>query len=217
MLLFGCSCDGTFMCEMSTSSGGFSVNSTMRPSGSARENTQANRLRSVDRRGGDRHLVVVFNMVREELFQVHPVELVAGEDQVVLRSLGPEVNEVLAHRVTGALVPAFMVERLLGGEDLDEPLRERVEDVRVRDVQVQRGGVELREYVDLLEAGVDAVGQRYVDEAVLSAEGHGGLRAVHRERVEPRPFASAENDRKDVRFWHRCSLRPLRQRSRNGS
>ena len=56
-----------------------------------------------------------------QLAVVHPVEMVAGEDQVVLGVVAHQVARRLAHRVGGALIPVRVVRRLLGREDLHEP------------------------------------------------------------------------------------------------
>ena len=65
---------------------------------------------------------------------------------------------------------------------------------------VQRRRVELRQRVDLVDARVDAVGHRDVDQAVVGAEGHGGLGALLGERVEAGAGAAAEDDAED-RLW----------------
>ena len=62
----------------------------------------------------------------EQLRVVHPVEVIAGEDQVVVGVVLREVARGLAHGIGGALEPGGAVRRLLGGQDLDETARERV-------------------------------------------------------------------------------------------
>ena len=128
-----------------------------------------------------------------QLAEVHAVEVVAGEDQVVVGVVAREVARRLAHRVGRALEPVGAVGRLLGGEDLDEAAREQVQPVGLRDVAVERRGVELRQHEDALEAGVQAVADRDVDQAVLAAERHGRLRAHVRQREEARAAPAAEN------------------------
>ena len=120
----------------------------------------------------------------------------------------------LAHGVGGALEPVGALGRLLGGEHLDEAVREQVEPVGLRDVPVERRGVELRQHEDPLEAGVQAVADRDVDQPVLAAERHGRLRSHVGEREEPRAAAAAEDQRQHV--VHRailvCALRSPRER-----
>jgi hypothetical protein len=131
--------------------------------------------------------------------EVHAVELVARKDQVVGGGLIGEVDEVLAHSVRGALVPILRLEGLLGGEHFHEPVAEGVEPVGVVDVPVQGGGIELGEDVDLAQPGVDAVRDGDVHEPELAAEGHRGLGALGRERVQSLPPAAPQDDRYDFR------------------
>src|SRR4030066_142650 len=61
-------------------------------------------------------------------------------------------------RVAPALVPVPILQALLGGEDVDEPVGENVEAVGLGDVTLQAGRVELGQHEDAVDAGVQAVG-----------------------------------------------------------
>ena len=50
--------------------------------------------------------------------------------------------------------------------------------VRVRNVPVQRGRVELREQIDLIEARVNAVRYRNIHQPILARQRHRRLRAL---------------------------------------
>jgi len=68
----------------------------------------------------------------------------------------------------------------MGGENLNE-LAEFAGDERApafADVAIERERLVLREDVDAAQAGVDAVGERDVDDAILAAEGNCRLGAV---------------------------------------
>ena len=67
-------------------------------------------------------------------------------------------------------------------------------------MEVKAGGVELGENVDFFETCVYAIGDRYVHDAELSAEGHSRFGAFLSERVQAGSFASAEDD--GQYFWH---------------
>ena len=86
---------------------------------------------------------LVSRWVRSLVLKMHPVELVAGEDQDVVVAVFGEVRNVAPNGVGGALIPALVLHRLLGGQDLDEPAAEGVELVRVGDMPVQAHRVEL--------------------------------------------------------------------------
>lgn len=66
--------------------------------------------------------------------------------------------------------------------------------VRLAQVPVQGRRVELREAVHLVDVGVQAVRHGDVDEAVVGAQGHGGLGALLGERVQPRARPAAQDD-----------------------
>ena len=145
------------------------------------------------RLGGDGDVGVALDVRLDELVEVHAVEVIARQDQEVLGVEALEVARGLAHRVGGALEPVRAVGRLLGGQHFDEAVREHVQPVGLRDVAVERGGVELRQHEDALEAGVQAVADRDVNQAVLAARaeprassacgsaGRGAFRARRRE------------------------------------
>ena len=136
------------------------------------------------------------------LVEVHPVQVVAGEDQVVVGVQVDEVRHGAPHRVGRALEPVGGLGRLLGGDDVDERLREVVEAVGLADVPVERRGIELRQHEDAPDAGVQAVADRDVDEPVLAADRHGRLGAAVGEGVEALALPAAQDDRENVR--HAC-------------
>ena len=121
----------------------------------------------------------------DEIGVVHPVQMVAGEDEVVVGWMLAEVPRRLAHGVGRALIPVRVVGRLLGREDLDESAGEAIEPVGVRDVTVERGRVELRQHEDAADVGVQAAADRNVDEAVLPADRNSrlGTRGGQREEA----------------------------------
>ena len=142
----------------------------------------------------------------EHLGEVHAVELVAGEDQHVLdaRLRAGGAGSCARRRPCPGTSPACSsssVERLLGGEDFDEAAAEVVEAVRAADVAVQAHRLELREHVDLVDLAVDAVRERDVDQPILAGQRHGRLRAIGRERQQPRAATAAQNYSDDV--FHR--------------
>ena len=164
------------------------------------EQEDAHRRRIVrrHRQRGDRDVGVLVDMRVEQPPVVHAIEMIAGENQVVVGVVPPEVPRRLPHRVGRALKPARAVRRLLGRDDVDEPVRERIHAIGLRDVMVERRRVELRQHEDAPQVGVQAVADRHVDQAVLAADRHRRLRALLRERKEARSLAAAEDDREHV-------------------
>ncbi len=100
---------------------------------------------------------------------------------------------MLAHRVSRPLVPAHRVVGLLRGENFDKAAAVRVKAVRPANVAMQADRVELRQHIHPVDAAVDAVRERDIDQAVLARQRHSRLRAVFGQRIKPRPASAAEN------------------------
>ena len=177
---------------------GFSSNATIWPPVSKRKIPIWVAVAGIHRlRGnGDVGLCVLVRL--DQLLVVHPVEVIAGEDEVVVGLVLRVMPDGLAYRVGGALIPVRVVGRLLGGEDLDEPAGEPVELIGVRNVTVERRGIELRQHEDATDAGVQAAADRDVNEAVLAADRHRRLRSRRGERKQPGALASAKDDGKRI-------------------
>jgi hypothetical protein len=119
----------------------------------------------------------------------------AGQDDDVLHVGAVEVVELLADGVCRALVPVGGALGLLGGEDLDKARREGVEAIRLGDVRVEGGRVELGEHEHFAQTRVDRVAQRDVDQPVLAGERHRGLGSTLGERVQPRALSTTQHHR----------------------
>src|ERR1051325_293414 len=117
--------------------------------------------------------------------------MITRENQQRVYAPIPDVREHLAHSVRRALKPLAIFRRLLGGEDFHEAVREGRETIGARDMTIERSGVVLREYEDFDDIRIDAVRDRNINQPVLASQRHGRLRALMRERKEPRADASA--------------------------
>ena len=166
-------------------------------------------LHEAERRGallihghsGDGDVSLGLSMLEDEGLVVHAVEVITGKDDVLVALGLVEEPDVLAHSIRGALEPVLVLGRLLRGEHLDETLAVVGADVvvvRLRKVSVERGGVELREAVHLVDVGVDAVGHGQVDEPVVGAKGNRGLGAGLGERIQAGARTTAEDDAEDI-------------------
>jgi porphobilinogen deaminase len=70
---------------------------------------------------------------------------------------------------------------------------------------MQRCGVELGEYEDLVDSRVQAVADRDVDETILAADGDCRLGALLRQREQSLTLSSSENDTNDPIQWRQPS------------
>jgi len=73
-----------------------------------------------------------------------------------------------------------------------------VEAVRLPNVPMQTHRKKLREHVDPIEAAVDAVGKRDVDQPVLASKRHRRLGAKSGERLQPRAATASQYQRNRI-------------------
>ena len=122
------------------------------------------------------------------------VDVIAGQDQHVLRALGLQEVEVLEDGVGGAPVPAAHHD-LLGRHGVDELPQVRVHDVPgLAQVLVQGKTAVLAEHVDAADAGIEAVGQGKVDDPVKAPEGDHRLGLVPGQGKEALALAAGHDD-----------------------
>ena len=125
---------------------------------------------------------------------IHLVDVVAGEHQHVLGTMGADQLDVLVHGIGGAAVP-HRAELLLRRYDFDEfaELAAQVAPA-VLHVLDERLRLVLGEDRDLADARVHAVRQHEVDDTELAAERGGGLAAVRGEIVQPLAAPAGHDD-----------------------
>ena len=108
------------------------------------------------------------------------------------------MSQVFTDRVRGALVPGGVGEGLFGGKDFDKAAGKMVEFVRLRDMAVERGGIELGEQINALEIRVDAVGYGNVHQAVFAGQRHCRLGPLFGQGKEPRSRPAAHDHSQHV-------------------
>ncbi len=101
------------------------------------QDSQRPRLLLPHRNRRDRQFRVRVPVFLDNPPEIHPVQLVAAQDQQMLERMVQDVNEVLPHRVRRSLVPRRVGKRLLRRQNLHKTAREMVELVRLGDVPVQ--------------------------------------------------------------------------------
>ncbi len=131
------------------------------------------------RHGLDRHryIGVILPVEVRHFGIIHAIQMVAGEDQHILRPGCLDLEQLLAHRVCRALVPVRALRGLLRRPDLDPAGMEHVKVIRLGNMPVERDGVELGQNGNPVDPRVDAVADRNIDETILAGDGHGRLRA----------------------------------------
>jgi hypothetical protein len=142
------------------------------------KNAHAGRVFDRHRLRGNGDVGAAIDVRVDQIEIVHPVEMIAGEDEVVVRVVSLEMARSLTDGVGGALIPVRIVRRLFGRQDFDEPAAEEVHAVRLRDVSIQRRRVELCEHEDAPDVGMEAIADRDVDQTVLAADRDRRFRTV---------------------------------------
>ena len=101
------------------------------------EDAHLGRFNLADRLRGDRDVGAVFHVRLDEIAEVHAIEVIARQYQVVVGVVRGKVARRLSHGVGGSLKPVRAVRCLLGGQHLDEAVREHVQAVGLRDMTIE--------------------------------------------------------------------------------
>ena len=125
---------------------------------------------------------------------VHLIDVVTGEYEHVFRVIVLDEADVLIDGVGRAGEPgAFLARALVGRQDENAAVGAvEVVGLAAAYVAVELERPVLCEHADHVYAGIRAVGEREVDNAVLPAKGNAGFCHVLRERVEPRALPARE-------------------------
>jgi hypothetical protein len=80
---------------------------------------------------------LVLHVSANHVLKVHPVELVAGENQDKIIRFFREIRNVAPHRVGGSLIPRLVLHRLLSGQNLNETAGKGIKLVGIVNMSVQ--------------------------------------------------------------------------------
>ena len=124
---------------------------------------------------------------------IHLVDMVAAEDQDIVRIILLDEGHVLIDGVGRSAVPLAAADGLIGRQDENAAVGDvQIPGSAAADVGVQLQGLILRQHADGVNAAVGAVAQREVDDPVLSSVGHGGLRHVLRQDTKPASLSAGQ-------------------------
>jgi hypothetical protein len=162
------------------------------------EDAEARRI--LDRNGDhrDSDVGVLLTMVADELVIVHPVEMVACQNEDIARFPARDPRHLAANRIRRPLVPVGTRQRLFRRKDLDIAVAKDVELIGSVDVAMEGCREKLGEDKDTRDARVDAIADRDVEQPVLAADGDGGLGPLLGQWVEAGSAPAAEHNRKYI-------------------
>ncbi len=127
--------------------------------------------------------------------------MVAGEDQHIVGIIPVDKGDVLGDGVGGALVPVGLLALLIGREHVHAAVHAvQVPGLAGADVLVELQGLILGEHAHRLDAGIDAVGEGEIYDAVFPPEGHCGLGDVLCKHAQPAALAARKQHGYDLLF-----------------
>ena len=163
--------------------------------------TEAAGLCQWDRAHGDGAVGLHLLVVAQHGGIVHFIDVVAGEDDDIVRIIALDEGDVLIDRVRGALVPLGFLTLGIGRQDLHAAVAAvQAPRLAVADVLIELERLILRQHADGVNAGIHAVGERKIDDAILTAERDRRLCRVLRQHHQAAPLPARQQHRDAVLF-----------------
>ena len=132
---------------------------------------------------------------------VHLIDMVAGEDQHIVGIISVNERDILCDGISRALIPVGILALLIGREHMHAAVHAvQIPGLAGADVLVELQGLVLGKHAYSLNAGIDAVGEGEVYNAVLSPEGHSGLGDVLCKHTQPAALAARKQHGYDLLF-----------------
>ena len=154
----------------------------------------------------DSGLGVMFLVEIEHLVVVHGIDVVAGQDEDVIVADHFHEVQVLIDGIGRAAIPVGAAVALIWRQDIGPALgRVEVPRTAVADIPVQFQRLVLGQDTDRIDAGIAAVTQGEVDDAVFSAEQEARFSLIFGQDAQTAPFPAGQNHGQAIRFFHRSS------------
>ena len=136
---------------------------------------------------------VVLDVELQHLVIVHLVNVVAAEDQYVIRVELLDELDVLVDGVGRAGIPFAGLAGHIGGQHIDTAVSKvQIPRGAAADIGVQQKRTVLGQHAHHVDAAVGAVAQRKVDDAVFAAVGDRGLGHVGRQNAQTAALAACQ-------------------------
>ena len=153
----------------------------------------------------DGELGVLFLMETQEVGVILLANLVAGQDDDVLGIITINEGNVLIDSVGCALVPVRAGSLLIRRQNMDAAMQTvQVPGLAIADILVQDEGLILGKDTDGINVGVNAVGQREIDDTIFTAERYCRFGELLGQRVQTRALTACQ-DHCDHFFCHKIS------------
>ena len=147
----------------------------------------------------DRDIRLAFDVVGQHRPVIHFVDVIPGQNQHEVGFVGADDIQILVDGVGGPPIPRRLVDALLGRQQLHEfPEFAAQETPAALDVLDQGMRLVLGQHANPPDSRIDAVGQRKIDDPILSAEGGRRFGAPQGELFEPAAAATGEDQREGL-------------------
>ena len=118
-------------------------------------------------------------MLLEHELIVHLVDVIARQDDDVLRAVALNDVDILEYRIGRSLVPHLLRDALARGKDVEALVPLLTEEVpSALHMADQAVGLVLSGDCNAAHAGIQSIRKGKIDDAALAAEEHGGLRPL---------------------------------------
>ena len=182
---------------------GFSSNPTIRQITVGFEHAELARgLGGVHLDGRHGHIRCGGHVLLQHLLIIHFVNVVAGENENVIRLLAADRINVLIDGVRRPLIPVLR-DAHLRRQHLDEVAVAHQRRPAAAHVAIQAERLVLRQHKHAAQVAVQAIGKRQIDNSVNAAERDGRFGAIARKRPKPLALAAGQQHSDCVAHkWH---------------
>ena len=142
---------------------------------------------------GDGHVGFVGLVVIQHYFIIHLVDMIAGQDQHIIRVVHLHVRQVLENGVGRTGIPVGVLLGLIGRENGNAAhISVQIPWNTNSDMGIQTKGLILCQNAYRINSRVDTVAERKVDDAIFSAECHRRFGHLLRENTETASLSSGQ-------------------------
>lgn len=131
----------------------------------------------LDGKGRDDQIGIHFFSHAKEARIVHVIEMIACENQKIVKRRLLKILKVLPDGIGRPIVPHLLHKRLFRADEVDLGIARMVNGIRLHDMLVEKLRKILRDDVNVINPAIEGVRQRDIDEAVFASEAHGGFAA----------------------------------------
>ena len=130
--------------------------------------------------------------------KIHPIELIAGEDQHVLDIPVLDTTDIAANRIRRSLIPLGVLHRLLRGKNFYKSIAKTVKHIGVSNMSVQTHRHKLRQDINPPQAAIDAVGNWDIDQTIFPGQRNRRFGAIAGQWIKPGTTASTKDKRRHI-------------------